>query len=140
MLPARHRAPNDKSSAEPASKSPRHDAKEPTANDENEPLKRKRSKSSSPTIAKRAVVSSYGGPKLSRTISIDRLPEEGKRILHATRLSRTIVPAATSHTCRTATFKHTPRPRLPPTSHLCTPAFSHPAPRHRRARRASSAA
>jgi len=45
-------------------------------------------KASSPTMAKRAEVSNWHG-KLSRTISIDRLPEEGKRILQASKLSRT---------------------------------------------------
>ena len=48
--------------------------------------KRKRG-STSPTYARRAHVANFDG-RVSRTISIDRLPEEGKRILYASRLSR----------------------------------------------------
>jgi len=47
---------------------------------EGERRESKRHKSlSSPTLARRAVVSDWHG-KISRTISIDRLPEEGKRL------------------------------------------------------------
>ena len=38
-------------------------------------------------MAKRAVVANWHG-KLERTISIDRLPEEGKRILHTSKVPR----------------------------------------------------
>ncbi|EOD40877.1 hypothetical protein EMIHUDRAFT_417293 [Emiliania huxleyi CCMP1516] len=47
----------------------------------------KRRRSTSPTLARRAVVSNMHG-KLSRTISIDRLPEEGKRLTRASKLVR----------------------------------------------------
>lgn len=53
----------------------------------------KRRRSTSPTLARRAVVSNMHG-KLSRTISIDRLPEEGKRLTRASKLVRALAPAA----------------------------------------------
>uniref|UniRef100_A0A7S4AY70 Serine/threonine-protein phosphatase n=1 Tax=Chrysotila carterae TaxID=13221 RepID=A0A7S4AY70_CHRCT len=47
---------------------------------------RKKRRASSPTLSRRAIVSDWNGG-MERTISIDRLPEEGKR-LNRTKLSR----------------------------------------------------
>ena len=54
--------------------------------------KRKAEEALVPRIARRAVVST-GQTRITRTISIDKLPEEGKR-LHASRLTRGRAPSA----------------------------------------------
>jgi len=59
---------------------------------EGERRESKRRKSSSPTLSRRAVVSDWNG-KVSRTISIDRLPEEGKRLNQPARLVKAARPA-----------------------------------------------
>mmetsp|Transcript_11865 Transcript_11865/g.19990 ORF Transcript_11865/g.19990 Transcript_11865/m.19990 type:complete len:559 (+) Transcript_11865:65-1741(+) len=70
-----------------------------------------RKRSSSPTMARRAVVSNWHG-HLARTISIDRLPEESKR-LNGTRLRR--IPSEEGVERRVMHLLLRPRDWSPPT-------------------------